>query len=152
MAAKLWYPIFLNIEGKPVLVVGGGKVAFRKVAGLIAAGARVRVVAPRFLREFEAFEGVERIVREFDDADLDGITLAFAATDSREVNQRVGECARARGIFANIADSPDECGFIVPARVNRADVQIAISTGGKNPRRASEIRQKLEQWLDLMRP
>lgn len=150
MAAKRWYPLFLDIEGKLAVVVGGGNVAFRKAAGAAAAGARVRVIAPRFLREFEAFEGVERIQREFEEADLTGAALVFAATDSREVNRRVGEAARALGIPANIADAPEECAFIVPARIHRQGVQIAISTGGEDPKRAAETRKKLEEFLDQL--
>jgi siroheme synthase-like protein len=78
--------------------------------------------------------------------------LVFAATNVREVNRRVGEVARARGILCNIADAPDECAFIVPARVQRGYVQIAISTGGQSPKLAGELRRKLQEWLELMRP
>jgi siroheme synthase-like protein len=148
MAAKRWYPLFLDIEGKLVLVVGGGKVAFRKAAGAAAAGAHVRMVSPRFLREFEAFEGLERIQREFKETDVEGATLVFAATDSREVNRRVGEAACALGISANIADAPGECAFIVPARIHRKGLQVAISTGGADPKLAAELRKKMEEFLD----
>ena len=142
-----WYPVFLNLAGARVTVVGGGKVALRKTLGLVEAGAVVTVVSPRFEVGFAAV-AVRRVEREFQDDDLEGAALAFAATDSREVNRRVGELARARGIPANIADAPEECGFIVPARVTREGVQVAISTGGEDPARAARLRRELEAWFD----
>jgi precorrin-2 dehydrogenase/sirohydrochlorin ferrochelatase len=151
MAAKSWYPVFLDLTGRPVVVIGGGKVALRKARGLIEAGAKVTVVAPRFEAEFDGLP-VIRVERPFDDGDIEGAALVFAATDDRAVNRRAGELARALGIPANIADAPAECGFIVPARIRRENLQIAISTSGEDPARAAKIRRKLEEWLDLMRP
>ncbi len=151
MAGKLWYPMFLDMEGRRAVVIGGGTVALRKVRGLLEAGAAVTVVSPRFDAGFEVL-AVERIEREFQDQDADGAALLFAATDQRNVNQRVGEIARLHGIPANIADAPEECGFIVPARIRRDNIQIALSTGGENPALAAFLRRKLEEWLDLMRP
>jgi precorrin-2 dehydrogenase/sirohydrochlorin ferrochelatase len=151
MAGKLWYPMFFDMEGRRAVVIGGGKVALRKVRGLLEAGARVAVIAPRFHPDFDALP-VERIEREFQDQDAGDAALLFAATDQRGVNQRIGEIARLRGIPANIADAPNECGFIVPARIRRENIQIAISTSGEDPALAAFLRQKLEEWLDLMRP
>ena len=73
--------------------------------------------------------------------------LVFAATNDRLINHRIGIAAKGRGVFANIADSADECDFVVPARVTRAGVQVAISTGGENPRLSAELRKKLEEVL-----
>jgi precorrin-2 dehydrogenase/sirohydrochlorin ferrochelatase len=151
MAAKVWYPLFLDIEGRRVVIAGGGKVALRKAQGLAEAGARITAVAPRFDAGFEGLP-VERIERAFQESDTVGAMLVFAATDSRDVNHRIAELAKERGIPANIADAPEECGFIVPARIRRGDVQIAVSTGGTDPSRAASLRRKLEEWLDLMRP
>lgn len=151
MSGKVWYPIFLDLEGRRAVVIGGGKVALRKARGLVEAGAAVTVISPRFDPEFETLE-VEKVEREFLDSDVEGAALVFAATDVRQVNQRVGVRAGALGIPANIADAPAECIFIVPARVRHDDLQIAISTGGEDPSRAASIRAKLENWLKLMRP
>jgi siroheme synthase-like protein len=151
MADKVWYPVFLDVEGRRAVVVGAGPVALRKTRGLIEAGAKVTVIAPRFHDEFDEL-AIERIEREFVDADVEDAALVFAATDARDVNRRIGALARARGILANIADARDECAFIVPARVRRGNVQIAISTGGRSPKLAAELRQKLEKWLEVMRP
>ncbi len=140
------YPIFLDLKDRPVLVVGAGKVALRKTRGLVEAGARVTVVAPEWEPEFNDLP-VRRIARRFRASDVAGAALVFAATDDRQANHRVGAAAKGRGILANIADSAEECDFIVPARVQRGPVQIAVSTGGAHPRLAAELRRKLEEVL-----
>lgn len=140
------YPIFLNLQVRPVLVVGAGKVALRKTRGLLEAGAQVTVVAPRTDPEFKMLP-VRMIRRRFRPSDLNGAALVFAATDDREVNRKIGIAARRRGIWANIADSAEECVFIVPARLERGGIQIAISTGGRNPRLSAQLRQKLNTIL-----
>jgi len=140
------YPVFLDLKDRPVLVVGAGKIALRKTRGLLEAGARVTVVAPEWAEEFDALP-VRRVERRFRASDLAGFVLVFAATNDRLTNHRVGIAAKGRGIFANIADSADECGFMVPARLMRGKVQIALSTGGENPRLSAELRRKLEELL-----
>jgi precorrin-2 dehydrogenase len=141
-----YYPIFLDLAGKPVLVVGAGKVALRKTKGLLEAGAAVTVVAPRAASEFATL-AVTLHRRRFRPADLRGAVLAFAATDDRRVNHAVMLAARRRGIQVNVADSRAECSFIVPARITRGNLQIAISTGGESPRTASSLRRKIEESL-----
>jgi siroheme synthase-like protein len=140
------YPIFLDLKDRPVLVVGAGKVALRKTRGLVEAGARITVVAPEIEAEFEDLP-VRLMRRRFRAADLAGVFLVFAATDDRLTNHRIGIAAKGRSLLANIADSAEECAFIVPARLHRGDVQIAISTGGENPRLSAELRRKLEEVL-----
>ena len=141
-----YYPIFLDLRGLPVLVVGAGKVALRKTRGLVEAGARVTVVAPAQEPEFAALP-VRVVPRRFRVSDLAGARLVFAATNDRRANHRIAMAAKHRALFANIADSAEECTFLVPARVQRGDVQIAISTGGVNPRVAVSLRRKLETIL-----
>jgi len=140
------YPVFLDLKDRPVLVVGAGKVALRKVRGLLEAGARVTVVAPECEPEFEEL-ALRLVRRRFRASDLAGAFLVFAATDDRLTNHRIGIAAKGRGLFANIVDSAVECGFIVPARLHRGEVQIAISTGGESPRLSAELRKKLEEIL-----
>ncbi len=113
-----------------MLVVGAGKVALRKTRGLLEAGARITVVAPECEPEFEDLP-VRLVRRRFRASDLANALLVFAATDDRLTNHRIAIAAKGRGQFANIADSAEECGFLVPARVHRGEVQIAVSTGGK---------------------
>lgn len=140
------YPIFLNLQDRPVLVVGAGKIALRKTRALVEAGARVTVVAPQWEPEFETLS-VRLVRRRFRTSDLSSGVLVFAATDDRLTNHRVGIAARGKGVFANIADSAQECDFIVPARVDRGHFHVAISTGGENPRLSAELRKKLEELL-----
>ena len=140
------YPIFLDLRGRSVLVVGAGKVALRKARGLVEAGARVTVVAPEWEAEFEDLP-VRLLRRPFRATDLSGAMLVFAATDDRLINHRVGVAAKGKGVFANIADSAEECDFVVPARLQRGSMQVAVSTGGENPRLSAEVRRKLEEVL-----
>lgn len=129
-----------------MLVVGAGKVALRKAKGLLEAGARLTVVAPEWEDEFESLP-VRLVRRPFRASDLAGQVLVFAATNDRLTNHRIGVAAKGRGIFANIADSAEECGFIVPARVSRHGFHLAISSGGENPRLTAELRKKFEDLL-----
>jgi siroheme synthase-like protein len=147
MAARLFYPIFLDVSGRRAVVIGGGKVAFRKAAALLDAGAGVTVIAPEFDEGLRTLR-VERIEREYREGDLEGAHLAFAATNQRAVNASVAREAKALGIAVNVADSPSECDFIVPARVRRGYVNIAISTSGTNPSLAANIRRAVEKLLD----
>ncbi len=146
MASPVFYPIFLRLEGRRTVVVGGGKVGLRKARGLLEAGASVVVVSPQFDTGFDHLS-VEKVEREYLRTDLEGSSLAFAATDNRQVNRQVGEDARALGIPANVADSLEECEFIVPARFSMDGVQIAISTGGADPSRAAALRRRIEELL-----
>ncbi len=129
-----------------MLVVGAGKVALRKSKGLLEAGARVTVVAPEWDPEFESLP-VRMVRRRFRASDLGGVVLVFAATDERLTNHRIGIAAKGKGVFANIADSAEECDFLVPARVERGTLQFAVSTGGESPRLSAELRKKLEDVL-----
>lgn len=146
MATRVFYPVFLDIAGKQAIVVGAGKVGLRKARGLVEAGARVRVISPAFDPAFDELP-VERVIREYRSGDLDGVFLAFAATNQRAVNRQIFEHASALGIPVNVADAPAECAFIVPARLHAGDIQIAISTGGVDPRAAAAARRKIEKCL-----
>jgi siroheme synthase-like protein len=140
------YPVFLDLKDRPVLVAGAGRIALRKTKGLLDAGARVTVVAPACLPEFESLP-IRLVRRGFRLSDLGDNVLVLAATDDRLVNHRIGVAAKGKGIFANVADCAEECTFVVPARVERGDVHIAISTGGANPRLAADLRRKLDDIL-----
>jgi precorrin-2 dehydrogenase / sirohydrochlorin ferrochelatase len=141
-----YYPIFLDLKDRPVLVVGAGKIALRKTRALLEAGARVTVVAPEWEADFESLP-VRVVPRRFRASDLIGCVLVFAATDDRLTNHRIGIAAKGKGVFANIADSAEECHFLVPARLQRGNIQLAISTGGENPRVSADLRKKLEDLL-----
>jgi siroheme synthase-like protein len=145
-----YYPICLDLRDRPCVVIGGGSVAARKVAGLLECSARVTVVAPALAPALEALAQQGHLTahrRPYAEGDLAGAVLAIAATDAREVNARVAAEAQARGIWLNAADDPENCDFILPAVVRRGDLQIAISTGGRSPALARRVREDLEQRL-----
>ncbi len=143
-----YYPIFLNLQAKRCLVVGGGEIASRKVQGLLEAGAVVMVVSPALT---EALLGlaqqgaIQYAARPFQDDDVVGCALVVGATNQPAVNDAICKAARQRGIWVNIVDTPDACDFIAPAIVRRGALQIAISTGGNSPTLAKRIRAQLEQ-------
>jgi uroporphyrin-III C-methyltransferase/precorrin-2 dehydrogenase/sirohydrochlorin ferrochelatase len=140
------FPIFVKLAGRPVLVVGGGTVAESKLGGLLAAGAKVTVVAPQAcaaIREKAAADGIEYHQREFLPADLDGMTLVVAAVPAHIAAGVYQEAGR-RGILCNSVDDPDNCDFYYPAVVQRGDLQIAVSTAGHSPALAQRLRKELE--------
>ena len=142
-----YLPIFVSLKGRRCIVVGGGEVAERKVAALLDAGARVRVISPALtpgLRQLASTGAIEHAARAWQPGDIVDCTLAFAATDDPQIHRAVAAEARAAGIPINVADDPDLCDFITPSVVRRGDLQIAISTAGASPALASRIRRDLE--------
>ena len=145
-----YYPMMVDLAGRRCLVVGGGRVAERKVALLLEAGADVAVVSPVVTPRIAdlAARGAIRLARRtVRSADLDRAFLAFAATDDAEVNQGVAREVRSAGGLVNVADAPEACDFHVPSVVRRGDLTIAISTGGGSPALAKRLRQRLEATI-----
>jgi precorrin-2 dehydrogenase / sirohydrochlorin ferrochelatase len=145
-----YYPIFLELKGRPCLVVGGGSVAARKVEGLLAAGARVTVVSPSLDPDLAKLVSERRIVhvdRPYQHIDFKGYAVAIAATDDAATNERVAADARQSGVLVNVVDKPALCDFIVPSVVRRGDVVLAVSTGGLSPALARWLRQEMESYL-----
>lgn len=146
--SKQYLPVFFDVAGAPVLVVGAGRVAERKIEALVACGAAVTVAAPKFsppVRRLAALGRIRAIAGPFRPRQLDGMTLAFAAASNSETNRAVSREARRRRIPVNAADSPNDCSFILPAVVREKEFTIAISTGGRNPAAARAIREYLEE-------
>jgi siroheme synthase-like protein len=136
------YPVVLDLTDVPVLMVGGGQVASRKVEGLLAAGARVTVVAPLVLDGLaESVAEVRR--REYSADDLAGHLLVMTATDVPAVNARVAADARGRGMWVNSADDPQNCMFILPAIARRGQVVVAVGTDGSSPALARHLRDRI---------
>jgi uroporphyrin-III C-methyltransferase / precorrin-2 dehydrogenase / sirohydrochlorin ferrochelatase len=148
-ARRSWpHPIFMDLGGQPVVVIGGGKVAERKIETLLEAGARITVVSPEAtdLIARRAAEGrIGLSLRPYRTGDLQGCRLAYAATSDPEVNQAVRREAADSGIWLNAVDLPDLCDFITPAIVRRGDLTIAVSTNGRCPALAREIREEIER-------
>jgi siroheme synthase-like protein len=141
------YPVNLDLAGRPVLVVGGGQVASRKVAGLLEAGAVVSVVSPRAVAEIVDDPDVRWYSREYQRGEVASYRLAIAATDDPEVNALVAADGERSGVFVNSADDPSNCSFTLPAVARSGDVQVAISTSGRSPALARWLRRRLEREL-----
>ncbi|MFM9225040.1 MAG: bifunctional precorrin-2 dehydrogenase/sirohydrochlorin ferrochelatase, partial [Actinomycetota bacterium] len=140
------FPVNLNLEGRSVLVVGGGRIAFRKTEQILPTGAQITVVAPEIRPEFEALD-VVRVRRGFRDADLDGVRLVITATGVREVDQAVFDGAEWRGVWVNSADDPDRCTFTLPAVVRRGALMVTTSTAGASPALSSFLRARVAEML-----
>lgn len=153
------YPVMLDVTDRRCLVVGGGGVALRKVQGLVEEGARVTVVAPEVVEPLEemATRGdITLFKRGYHDDEASGFTLVFAATDDRDVNERVFGDADRAGIWINVADVPDICSFHLPARVRRGPLQLAIGSEGEAPFAVARMRRLFEgrlgqEWAEWMR-
>jgi len=143
-----YFPVFLDLKNRKCVVVGGGRVAERKIQNLRKAGAAVTVVSPRLtpaLERLKETKGIEHRRRAYKTGDLKAAFLAVAATDHRPTNEKVFREASARRIPVNAVDDPVHCTFIVPAVISRGDILIAISTGGRSPALAKALRKKLER-------
>ena len=139
-------PLNIDMQGKTALVVGGGKVALRKVRALLASGASLLVVAPEICRELAelAASGAVSVRRGcYTSADLDAAFLAVAATDAAAVNRAVATDASERGILVMVADNPLAGNCTFPAVLRRGDLEITVSTGGRCPALAAEIRDMI---------
>lgn len=155
-----YYPLFADLSDRTCLVVGGGPVGEERARRLAECGARVRLVAPAVTPGLRAMaaEGTVAELRErpYAPADLDGCTLAVAATAEPSVNEAVLAGARARGVLCSTADAGARGDFIVPGVVRRGDLVIAVSTSGASPTAAAHVRGRLDaefgpEWEDLLR-
>jgi uroporphyrin-III C-methyltransferase / precorrin-2 dehydrogenase / sirohydrochlorin ferrochelatase len=155
------FPAFLKLQDRATLVVGGGAIAFSKVPGLLEAGAKITVVAPKLncdVAKLVRDRRIEWLPKVFEPADLDDKFLVVAATSLRDVNESVFQEADKRHILCNAVDDIDHCHFYYGSIVQRGDLQIAISTNGKSPALAQRLRKELEQqfsheyaaWLDWL--
>ena len=145
-----YYPIFIDVEDREVVIIGGGNVCARKAETMLRYGARVTVVAPQFTGEIEqwAKDGRIRVKRkEYDDSDLDGASMVIASTDDERVNTRVATDSRRRKIPVNVVDVTPLCEFIVPAIVESGSIQLAVSTGGKSPALARTLKEDLQRMV-----
>ena len=145
-----YYPVSLDLTGRPCLVVGGGVVALRKIAGLVEAGARVTVVSPSLtpsLLKLAAEAEFHWRPREYAQGDAAGFFLVMVATDDLAVNAAAAAECRERGVLVNCADDPARCDFILPAVFRRGAVMVAVSTGGASPTMARLVREELEALL-----
>ncbi|HET9443283.1 MAG TPA: bifunctional precorrin-2 dehydrogenase/sirohydrochlorin ferrochelatase [Acidimicrobiales bacterium] len=141
------YPVNLTVAGRRCLVVGGGRVARRKVEGLRDAGAAVHVVAPDIDPDLAALDGVTSERRPYRRGEAGGYRLVVAATGDPAVNQAVYDDGEAAGVWVNSADDPDRCSFTLPAVLRRGPVTVTVATGGHSPALASWLRDRIGDWL-----
>lgn len=151
MTRPVLFPLFLKLDGRLCVVVGGNRETEGKIAGLLASGARVRLVSPTVtdgIREYVDAGQIAWTARRFESGDLDGVTLVIALDEDDAVNEQVYREATDRGVLCNVVDQPERCHFYYPAVVRRGQLQIAISTGGLSPALASEIRRDLDEQFE----
>jgi len=140
------YPVNLNLKNRPCLVIGGGKVAERKVAALLQAGAQVTVISPTLTETMAAWAATGRMVHRaeaFSTGNLQGYLLVLCATDSPSVNAQAAKLAQKAGALVNVADQPELCDFTIPARLLQGELSISVSTGGQSPALARVLRDEL---------
>jgi siroheme synthase-like protein len=141
------YPVNLVLRGRPALVVGGGPVALIKARGLLAAGARVTVVAPEVVDDLASLPGVTVEGRPYRPGEVAAYRFVVAATGDAAVNQQVYDDGEAAGVFVNAADDPERCSATLPARLDRGRLLVTVSTGGASPAVASWVRDRIAQQL-----
>lgn len=145
-----YYPIYLNLAGRRCLVIGGGAVAERKIAGVLEAGANPTVISPAITNTIARWakeQIIELIARRYQPGDLTGFDIAFVATDDGDLNAQVFQEGRRLGVWVNAADDPAHCDFILPSVLRRGDLTVAVSSGGSSPALARTIREELEIYF-----
>jgi precorrin-2 dehydrogenase/sirohydrochlorin ferrochelatase len=141
------YPVNLVLDGRRCLVVGGGRVAADKAAGLVECGAEVTVVAPEVDDRIRVLPGVAVEARHYRRGEVAGYRLAVTATDDPATNRAVFEDGEAAGVWVNSADDPANCAFTLPSRVRRGPLLVTFATGGRSPALATWLRRRFDREL-----
>lgn len=145
-----FYPILVNLERFPCLIIGGGKVAYRKVLSLQEFNAKITVLSSRIckpLLELAENNKLKIIKKNYSQEFIKGFKLIFSATNNPEVNKRVRNDCTNEGILLNVADNPSLCDFILPANIKRGDLTISISSQGKAPFFTKEMKKKIDGFI-----
>ena len=145
-----YFPIVLEMTGRRCLVIGGGVVAERKIAGLLEVGAAVTVISPEVtaaILNWAKNHSIQLTARCYQNGDLSGHELVFVATDDPDVNDQVYHEGQSCGVWVNAADDPAHCDFILPAVIRRGELTVAISTGGASPAATRAIREELDDYF-----
>lgn len=146
------YPLFLKVDGRRTVVVGGGPIGAQKAGELLAAGASVTAISPVFAPAWDALgaefpQTLNRIQRKFSSGDLVGASLAFSATNDPAADAQVWEEGKAQGVWVNVVDVPERCDFYAGSVIRRGALQILIGTAGASPSLAIAVRQRIESAL-----
>ncbi len=142
-----YFPFFIDIENKPCLIVGGGKIALHKIKKLLPFSPDITVVSADFCSEIAHMENLKLIKRNFKANDIEGMSIVIAATDDESVNSEVSEICKEKNILCNVVDSPGDCGFFFPALAQCGDITVGVSTSGKSPLMASYIRRQVQKII-----
>lgn len=145
-----YFPLFVEIENQKCVVIGGGRVAERKVRQLLEFGGAVTVIAPEMTAQILTWERAGRLAackRPFEDSDIEGAALVVAATDQPAVHERIASLCRNRKIPVNVVDVKELCTFFFPAMIKREEVVVAVSTGGTSPALAAKLKRELEDGV-----
>jgi len=145
-----YYPLLLDLKGKKCIVVGGGRVAQRKVHSLLKAGALVRVISPNLTQNLKKLARQNKIfwtTSRYQKRYIQNSFLVIAAVSDKKINSKISQDAQKSGILVNVVDSPEESSFIVPSHISRGDLIISISTSGKAPALSKRIRKDLTKLL-----
>lgn len=142
-----YFPFFIDIGRRKCLVVGGGKVALRKIEKLLPYEPEITVAAPRICEEIRRIKGITLIEREFSAGDIEGAFLVIGATDSEKTNAEIYRLCTEKGILVNIVDDRDKCGFIFPSLVKKGDISIGVSSSGSSPVFSRYIKERIEEIL-----
>jgi siroheme synthase-like protein len=145
-----YYPVFIELQDRACLVIGGGREAQRKVEGLLAAEGTVTLISPTLTDDLQRLLADGRftwIEREYREGDVEGYEVVMVATDDGAVNATVSAEGKRRRVWVNAADDPPNCDFILPAVIRKGSITIAASTGGGSPALARRLREELEAYL-----
>ncbi len=139
-----YFPAFIEIENHPVLVVGGGRTALKKIEVLLEFKADITVIASEFIEEIQKMDSqlVKRLEKPFQVSDVEGMHIVVAATESKEVNHVIAEVCRERKILVNAIDQASDCTFIFPSYIKQGEVVAAFSSGGKSPVVTQYLKEK----------
>ena len=144
-----YYPVFLDMKDRKVLVVGGGFVALQKIKTLLDSGAIVKVITKELIAEKIKELPVSLEIREYNENDMIGVSIVIAATNSHEVNTKIFEHSKKYNVLLNAVDDKENCDFILGAIANKGDITVTISTAGKSPIVAKKIRDKVNEMLNI---
>lgn len=143
-----FFPFYINIENKKCIVIGGGKVALRKINKLLQFGCDITVIAPEICDEILALDNVKTELRKFDSYDMQNAFMVIVATDNASLNKAVAQLCKERNIPVNVVDQPEYCTFYFPAIVRKNNITVGISTEGKSPFFARYLRKRIENEID----
>lgn len=149
-ARQIFYPVFLNIKDKKCVIVGGGKVSYRKIKVILNCGANIIVISPEFNKKILRIakdESIKLVNRPYRKSDINGACLVIAATGDKELNKRISEDSKKVRALVNVVDDIERSDFISPSFFRRGNLTIAISTNGKSPFIAKKIRERIEKSI-----